>query len=559
MIRNSVDVDELLYATHVKLQSVGQRTASHIVRIILRTPNEAVTYRKAYDQSRRSREQLSPMEASSTFIEASLSRSQYDEIRSKDRFFPCYTLLQRAKKQCYPDPQSYHITETSAEVNLQDLLNITVTRLVIYLKDVFESLSGNEFNLELVSKWGCDGSKQAHYKQTFSDSDSTDEHVFQSSFVPLRLSFREDRDKVVWQNPVPASPRYCRPIRIRFVKETIAVAKEEKNYIDLLISKLKETKIDEPKKITIKHTLLFTMIDGKVCNAITDTKSSSVCYICGASSKDFNNLSKSNQVNQNYLHFGLSSLHARIRFLEHLLHIAYKLPIKKWRTGTQQEKTVVQDQKTRIHTAFRQQLGLNIDVPKQGFGNTNDGNTSRRFFNDYEISSEITGIDKELMYRFKIILEAISSTFEIDSNKFSCYAMETAQLYVQLYSWYPMSPRIHKILIHGAIVIRTSILPIGQLSEEASEARNKHFRNYRKGFSRKFSRKACNCDVFNQLLLSSDPLITSNRKLRKKAKQKLSPEVSDMLMPSTQNNYINNSDSSDISIPSEDSNAEYML
>ena len=38
---------------------------------------------------------------------------------------------------------------------------------------------------------------------------------------------------------------------------------------------------------------------------------------------------------------------------------------------------------------------------------------------------------------------------------------------------------MHKVLRHGAQVIQEAILPIGQLSEEAAEARNKHFRDYR--------------------------------------------------------------------------------
>jgi hypothetical protein len=67
---------------------------------------------------------------------------------------------------------------------------------------------------------------------------------------------------------------------------------------------------------------------------------------------------------------------------------------------------------------------------------------------------------------------------------------------------------MHKILIHGAIVIENALLPIGQLSEETAEARNKYFRLYRQNFARKFSRVPCNLDIINRLLLSSDPVIT---------------------------------------------------
>lgn len=71
------------------------------------------------------------------------------------------------------------------------------------------------------------------------------------------------------------------------------------------------------------------MVDAKVCNDVTDTKSTMRCYICGATSKDFNDLTKAMEVDQNALQFGLSILHARIRLFESILHLAYKLPIKK--------------------------------------------------------------------------------------------------------------------------------------------------------------------------------------------------------------------------------------
>lgn len=103
-------------------------------------------------------------------------------------------------------------------------------------------------------------------------------------------------------------------------------------------------------------------------------------------------------------------------------------------------------------------MGLIVDVPKPGFGNTNNGNTSRRFFMDPALSAQITDVDVQIIVRFKIILEAISSGHKIDTKKFEAYAMDTAKLYVQLYSWHPMTPTVHKILIHGPVVIRNALL-----------------------------------------------------------------------------------------------------
>lgn len=75
-----------------------------------------------------------------------------------------------------------------------------------------------------------------------------------------------------------------------------------------------------------------------------------------------------------------------------------------------------------------------------------------------------------------------------------------------------MPSSIHKLLIHGAdIITHFGMLPIRRLSEEASEARNKDFRNYTENYSRKVSRTATNEDILHTLLSSSDPKLTALR------------------------------------------------
>jgi hypothetical protein len=235
----------------------------------------------------------------------------------------------------------------------------------------------------------------------------------------------------------------------------------------------------------------------------------------------------------------------RIRFFESLLHLSYKLPIQKWQARSDEDKKVVSEKEQIIQKSFKEEMGLLVDIPKAGFGNTNDGNTSRRFFAEPEVSARITGLDVTLIRRFKVIIETISSGFSINLEKFSSYLTETAHLYVLLYNWHPMSPTIHKILMHGTTVISHALIPIGQLSEEAAEARNKHFRQYRQNFSRKFSRTACNRDILNRLLINSDPFITSSRSQHKKRRKPFSSETLAFLCPEelesvTEDNTTNN-------------------
>lgn len=83
--------------------------------------------------------------------------------------------------------------------------------------------------------------------------------------------------------------------------------------------------------------------------------------------------------------------------------------------------------------------------------------------------------------------------------------------------------------MHGSEVIHEVLLPIGLLSEEAQEARNKYFRLYREKFSRKFSRVSCNTDILNRLLLKSDPVMTGMRKQRRKTSRAFQNETLSLL------------------------------
>jgi len=85
--------------------------------------------------------------------------------------------------------------------------------------------------------------------------------------------------------------RYCRPIRIHFKKETTESSLNEMKYIENQIKELKPTKLSiNNYSIDISHDMQLTMIDGKVCNAVTSTTSTHTCYICKATPIDMNTI-----------------------------------------------------------------------------------------------------------------------------------------------------------------------------------------------------------------------------------------------------------------------------
>lgn len=114
--------------------------------------------------------------------------------------------------------------------------------------------------------------------------------------------------------------------------------------------------------------------------------------------------------------------------------------------------------------------------------------------------------------------------------------MDTYHSIVKEYPWFKMPWSVHRVLMHGEQTIEHNVLPIGQLSEEAAEARNKDFRRYRENHSRKFNRTTTNRDILNFLLVSSDPLISCMRPVIRKKKLELSAEAKELLLSDEFNN-----------------------
>jgi len=183
-------------------------------------------------------------------------------------------------------------------------------------------------NLVLVSKWGCDGSTgHSQYKQKRSAESFSDADLFLSSLVPLQLQFHEEDSsadarastsaysgpvRILSQNPCPSSTQFCWPTRIQFKKETAAFAQAEVDYVSTQIQNLVPTQdlLEGGRYISVNHKLQLTMIDGKVCNALTSMLLSRKCYVRGTTSMEMNKLDVSTWKEVDVL----STLHAWIRF-----------------------------------------------------------------------------------------------------------------------------------------------------------------------------------------------------------------------------------------------------
>lgn len=469
------------------------------------------------------------IEALALMLDLDISVRKYMILRSvinakAQNCLPSYFQLKETKKEILPS--KVVVSDISAEVDLQDLLQKTTESIVKVIE-----LKGKT-RLTLICKWGFDGSSgHSQYKQNFISSESTDEFLFLTAMVPLRL-IDEETGQEQWRNPRPSSTLYCRPIKFLFQKENSNLVHNTEKDISEKIKNLKPFEIETNDGLRCKFqaNLLLTMMDGSVSNILSETNSTMKCIICGATPKEMNTSRVINRpTNSENYRFGLSTLHCWIRFFECLLHIGYRLPIKMWQVRGPQNKSIVEANKKRIQAEFKAKMALTVDKPKPGYGSSNDGNTARRFFGNPQISSEITGVDQKLIEKCSLILRVLASGGVIDLTKFQELLDETRNHYINLYKWYNMPSTIHKVLVHGCKIIDAFSLPIGELSEDALEARHKEVRNHRLSHTRKISRAASNKDLMGILLLTSDPFLASKRKISNKKMLRSNEEVNKYL------------------------------
>jgi hypothetical protein len=98
-------MEVLTHATQVKLRSCGKIDASQVLKDFHMSPKRATKYKRVFamrQQNEKAQTKITSVSALAMFVEVDLSRRQYEIIRSTHKhIYPCYSLLQKAKLDCY--------------------------------------------------------------------------------------------------------------------------------------------------------------------------------------------------------------------------------------------------------------------------------------------------------------------------------------------------------------------------------------------------------------------------------------------------------------------------
>jgi hypothetical protein len=316
-------------------------------------------------------------------------------------------------------------------------------------------------------------------------------------------------ETVFFTNHSPNNPHFCRPLRISFESESSAAILAEHNRLKSELEELLPYEVSQSPKIHISYKGLETMVDGKVVVAVTNNNTS-ICTICDKGSTEMaSNVGPFDPVSDERLLFGISPLHFLLRVFEALLHIAYKQEVKQFRVK-KADKPSVAANTLRVKEAFERKLGLIVDQRREGgFGNTNTGNVARKAFANADTFAQICGVSTILVSNLDVICRTLASSHNIDADKFEEFCNATLAQYMIDCPWYNIPPTLHKVLVHGADIIRATPLPIGVTSEEGSESNTKFCRKYYQNHTRKNSSLAALQDLFHRMMDVSDPLVRS--------------------------------------------------
>jgi hypothetical protein len=131
-------LEELAFATRKSLEACGKRDAAKIVQEASTSSpksKRATKIKKAYYSNQSLPIKYTPEEALALYIDGKFTKKSYIMMQqgAKARnanIYPNYNIILEEKNKCYPDKKAITITDISAEVNLQDLVNHTARRII---------------------------------------------------------------------------------------------------------------------------------------------------------------------------------------------------------------------------------------------------------------------------------------------------------------------------------------------------------------------------------------------------------------------------------------------
>ena len=481
-------------------------------------------------------------------------------LTSKGVYFPNQRNLLVTRKKLHP-PILSELDGHGVSVSYTQLFETTTKSLIetINSKNVIDMCK----EIKAVYKDGGDGSGSQTIWKSASMINASD-HVFQYSMVPLRL---EQDGTTIWKNPSPNSATSTRPIFL------LRAGESEERVKNLVIKATDEGRkeMEEVKMIdthdgltyAVKHEIVDSMKDLKLKKEWSGLGGAD-CILCDSRKKDWMNIDKikegfsisrlaedtkalwqqlavdgeiSRESNDYAIRKGLTNqpltdsdqhhvcvTHSYINVMSWFLKVLYRSNIsyESWVEKSTVLGEPIRRAKVRVQDKLRL-VGLIVDQvsgANSKTGTTNDGNTARDFFSEThadEIVDCVEGKYKEVIQRLhkniSVILRLMSSTEQIDCEKYSTFCKETSLIIAVELPWVEQNYTLHGALAHSAeLMYLNNGWSIGMFSEEPLESNNKFIRRYLERYARLTNPNLQLTDVMSRLLERSHPSVIAKQK-----------------------------------------------
>ena len=426
-------------------------------------------------------------------------------------------------------------------------------------------------SIQMIGKFGVDGSGSHKIRQQLVDSEiafletphldhTNTSTILLSCYCPLELRDMTT-DKLIWENPLPNSNCYARPVSLSRCKEDRDRLQEElKSCFDVI----KTPYNFMPNELSnITCTTKCSMVDGKMVGLLQgDT--GAFCHMCDVTRVDANDMmlihegfhinkdyescklawTKLNSGNISYQSserkgqchepivqsdlFCFSILHHKLRSLDFVQKILYHLVAgqKTW-SETGNITRYIKVAKQNCIDSIREKTAMLIDSPCGTGGNTNSGPIADRFFSEKDrpaICSLILNQEDRDNYAillskvnvFLSITQAVTSK-RVNPEKLKILGIE---LMVHIKSsfldergnpWIMIIPSVHQMCAHSWELFKINNgTSISKWSENPLESWNKYVRSFQSGpaaRARQCSVKDNLKDVFTRMVIRSHPAI----------------------------------------------------
>lgn len=135
---------EITYAAQVSLNQKGKRTAAFLVNCVDSSPKRIKCVKKLFAPSQNKPTSYSAEEALALMVKMNLTKEQYQIMKNSSKskgynIYPSYNKVRESKMLCYLPKEDIHITDVSAEIKVQGLLNHTTHRIIQLQKEVIDA------------------------------------------------------------------------------------------------------------------------------------------------------------------------------------------------------------------------------------------------------------------------------------------------------------------------------------------------------------------------------------------------------------------------------------